>query len=385
MTEDKDKCDYVEYLRVLRKKYENASDVLDRLDEECGILLEKCLNFVNVSIASGVRPRDVAASLSEKAASSGINAYLSTNVVYVIFSKDSSVDYLYVGETVRTCAQRWKTHPYGCPILLDKIGTDKDGWECLPIFKLPEHLRSKRNLVSIETEFQKALKTVGTPHGMNCHFGDMFSDADFMGKNWELNFSSYIDFVLMEGRDPSKRSKDCTESALGSWLNNQRSSRESMPTANREALENIPFWRWRTCEISVCARDVIEKLLEHPVVEESNGWIVPTKGYAFGQRAIQLRRSYLGKGKEYVLFESDRRLIEERLPGLTVSGYDAKFLDYATQFSKKYPSSSDPPRQRTDSKSYTWLYYIRNRRGMLTEKRREILISVGLGWVVDSV
>jgi hypothetical protein len=310
-----------------------------------------------------------------------------SNTVYVIYEKDGNVPYVYIGSTSRPLRERWYEHPGRCPKLLWAFGqTDggKGDWVCRPVLELPEDARSNDILLVIEAKIQKALSTVDTSHGLNCHYGNDIYECNDTDSSWRERYKEYVDYRSTRDKDPSQHSKDKQERTIGKWIVRQRHSKASMPTHRLRALDAVAGWTWSIHRSPTSATELIETLRSHPTVKSSGGMLMPPSGDKLAQQAYNLRKACNGS-RHFILSEENLETIRQFLPGLFLNGHTAKFFLDATEFSKRYKGPRNLPSWHKDKKFASWLHHIQTEHTKIDKKRSKILEDLDLGWVENLI
>lgn len=353
----------------------------------------------------GATPREVVERLADDAAAAGATPGGSTFVVYAIYRGgeltgtwadaaspiELGIDAdgrVYVGETVDTCDRRKKSHPRGCPKLVEAFESTpggKDAWTCRPVVALPERARHKELLLYIEGRLQRALDTVDGAWGLNVHYAaGRFGGARDEGP-WLASFVAFVRFVRDNGKFPSVGAEDPDEKKLGQWVNHQRSGRAAMPTHRVRALEAVRCWAWRVKAPPMTTKQKLDFLATSEIVRETGGWLFPRDGK--GHAVFHMRQALRGTGN-CVVTPEDRERVERDFPGLLLTAPEATFRYNATRFAAAYLNAEtgeiEEPRWCEDPWAYDWLFRLRGGSVETTGDRRAFLGTVGLGALLET-
>ena len=381
---------FVELFRALQK----TRDVPERLEllglatRVCGDLVicdavrepfEALEERLKASIAVGRSTREAA-----EAEGLDVDHGENTYVLYAIFKKGGGRE-LYVGETSTTAAERFRTHPGGCPKLAEAFDGSvrgKDEWTCVVLFALPEEARSKELLLYLEARLQELLGTVDDPDGLNCHFGAGVFGGEPDEERWLERYVDMIEFVAKHGKTPSKHSKFKSDKALGTWASNQRQTRDKMSTHRRKALDALGgVWKWRINASPVPNAVLFEKLRTDVRVEASGGVHIPTDITGIDAQRVNTARRHYKSGE---MSTQDRTIVDSEFPGLKMTAHEAAFWMSAKTFAKKYPSVETLP-SWTDDEMYFWLKGVQNGAIAMTSSREKVLESLGLSKILDTL
>lgn len=357
-----------------------------RLRADLQASLDASLASIEAGRAAGLEPVAIAARLAE-AARGTIDRDDDTFVLYVVLHNDALIGAacpatlaLYVGETAGSLAQRWKLHPNGCPKLSNAMAAHggKGAWRCEPVMCLPADARHKELLLYIEGALQRALQTVGTPHGLNCHYANGKWGGQLDDERWTRQFLRCIEHAVSHGYWPRQNIPD--ERELGRWITRtvHEYKRGVLAAHRAHALELVPGLDARAKPSRMTTDEKIAYLLASDECRKSGGWTFPPENKK--GPACRLRQALRGQGDCSVTAEQ-RALIESRLPGLVCDSADARFFSAARTYAEKYrdPVTGEVGRAPYSDRALSrWAYNLRCGTISLTDRRLAWLRELGL-------
>ena len=328
----------------------------------------------------------------------GLSGNTDTFVIYVILRKvvfdlvssktqvPLEFSHVYVGKSHVPCSTRFKYHPRKCPELKKAFESSERGkqdWVCYPVLALRNEDKTDALLVILEEMVQRILKTVGTCHGLNVHYGNGPYGGGEDDETWYYAFREYVGFVASCGIQPSTKSVDLCERKLGVWRTNQRCSKKkgTLSKHREDELDRCPVWSWDGGAAPPTKNsEKIEMLLCDPISVATNGLLF-SKDH--GTRIIvdNMRQAYK-RQNSHVLEERDRKIIDEFLPGIIVSGTYATFLHKSRLFAIRYRRPNalfvEPPKPGDDIVAYSWIKSMVNGLSSLTSWKKDVLEQHGL-------
>lgn len=325
---------------------------------ELGEPLRAAFGIYDAARARGATRHGAMRELGAAAESMGVTLDETRGVIYAILVCVDGVWRTYIGQTTGTCAGRRKQHGRGrCRLLneaIESAGSDETGCVCFPIFALPRggvldaNQQTIKDALTIAEVFsQRFFGTVGTPLGLNYHYGNGKWGGLVEGPAWIERRNTLAAFWTKHKRWPKQHAEDDDERKLARWHGHQRCGRESLSKFQREALESIDgdVWNRRASRTQMDAKidafEADQRGIETGGLVFSTTIKVESGEDEVAVSATDMRKSYNGAKNSASMTPEQRKRVEESLPGLTMTSAKA-FRAYMTSLYEKHVRSYTP-------------------------------------------